>query len=165
VKLPVSITLVLTLIYFAVGWLGYDWVVEQVTTGVGVPVLVDSVQKAFEHRAISSLSFVLIGLSIGLGAWMSVGDLKKYYIKFVIGFFFVSVLVSAVWLQYLTRRLATLPGDLEAATGVPITALTVSDVTIYEIGLFVSGILWIIVVSVVTLNSLGFGIKSKFTMK
>lgn len=151
-KLPVSITLALALIYFATGWFGYDWGVEQATAGVSVPVLVDSVRQAFEHRWITSLSCAVIGLSIGFGAWVCARNFKKHYVKLVSFLFFVSILASGVWLQYLTLRLTALPRDLAIATGLPITALPISDVKLYEVGLFSSGTLWVIVIIVLTLN-------------
>lgn len=129
--------------------------------GVSLPVLVDSVQNAFEHRSITALSCALVGFSIGLGVWICARDSKKYYVILGAALFFISILASGVWLQYLARRLTALPVDLEATTGLPITALTISDVKLYEVGLFASGILWLVVMVVFILNRLGFGIKSR----
>jgi hypothetical protein len=155
VKLPAAITLALVLVYFAIGWFGYDWGVGHVTAGTGVPIIVDSVQEAFLHRWITSLSCAAVGISIGLGAWMCTRGIKKHYIRFVSALFIVSILASGIWLQYLTQRLTALPRDLVIATGLPITSLPISEVKTYEIGLFASGILWVIAIFIFAFNRSG----------
>jgi hypothetical protein len=153
-RLPALITIALTLTHLAVAWFGYNWILEQVTAGINIPVLVDSVQAPFEHLLVTSISYALIGLSIGLGAWICAHDSNKYYIRLVTILFFASILASSIWLLHLARELAALQEHLESAIGSSIAALTISDIKLHEVGLFASTILWTIVITIVIFNKL-----------
>jgi hypothetical protein len=105
---------------------------------------------------IVSLSFTLIGISISIGAWVCSWYIKNYYLKFVTFLLLISILSSGILLKKLLQKLAALPADLEATTGISNTALNISDVTLYEVGLFTSGILWCVVIFVLLLSRLVF---------
>jgi exopolysaccharide biosynthesis protein len=72
-----------------------------------------------------------------------------------------SIIATTAWFHYSANRVAALAGYLESKTGLSVTALTLSDVRLYEIGLFTSGSSLGISLIIMIFLSLKFGTNAK----
>lgn len=124
------------------GWISYDWILSCVTVRAGQHITTISLQEAFNHRLMLSLSFLLAGASIGFGTLLSGRFSSGYnYRRSLLILILVAVVAVSGWLVVLANKLSVL-GDNFATVDVsilPKTSLLLSEIPLYEIGIFGSG--------------------------
>lgn len=141
----------LAALFFVVGWSSYKWLLHLVTEGVTQRIIFFSVQEAFNHRLMTSLSFALVGAIIGISTLLSsrFSALHRYRGRLLI-LLFVAVLAVSVWIVFLMRRVSALSEHLTATTGLPETSLRLSQIHLYEIGIF--GSVCVVVMAIILIN-------------
>jgi hypothetical protein len=131
----------LAAIFFVAGWLSYKWVLHYVTAEMEQRLIFTSVQEPFNHRLMMSLSFAWVGAITGFGALLSGRFSADRYGRSLLILLPVAVLAESGWIVVLAKKLSTLSDHLTAVE-VPIlpkTALLLSQIHLYEIGIFGSG--------------------------
>jgi hypothetical protein len=132
----------LAVIFFITGWLSYEWVLHFVTAKIEQNLIFTSLQEPFNHRLMMSLSFALVGAITGFGVLLSGRFSADYrYGRSLLILLPVAVLAESGWIVVLAKKLSTLSDHVTTAE-VPIlpkTALLLSQIHLYEIGIFGSG--------------------------
>lgn len=143
-------------IFFVTGWLSYDWMLGVVTVRSGQHITTISLQEAFAHRLIMSLSLLLAGASIGFGTLLSGRFSSGYnYGRSLLILLLVAVVAVSGWIVVLTKKFAAL-GDNFAAVEVsiiPKTSLLLSEIPLYEIGIFGSGCVVVVAIILAMFSS------------
>lgn len=132
----------LMVIFFVTGWLSYEWVLHFVTAKIEQRIIFTSVQEPFNHRLMMSLSFALVGASIGFGVLLSGRFFTRYrYGRSFLILLLVAVLSGICWSVVLAKKVAVFGGDFTSAKMpiLPNTSLLLSQIHLYEIGIFGSG--------------------------
>jgi hypothetical protein len=127
-------------VFFVVGWVSYDGMLHFVTAEIAQGISVASLQEAFNHRLITSISFACLGTVIGfcvlLGRRFSV---SLTYGRFLLFLMLTAVFAVSVWMIMLARRMATLSSQLESTSALSEMSLSLAAIPLFEIGLFASG--------------------------
>lgn len=130
----------LAAICFFAGWLSYEWVLHRVTAKIEQRITFASVHETLNHRLMMSLSFALVGVISGFGALLSGRFSAGYrYGRSLLILLLVAVLAVSGWIVVLTKKLTTLSEHLTAVPSLPETSLLLSEIHLYEIGIFGSG--------------------------
>lgn len=135
-------------LFFLAAWSSYERLLQLVTTGVTQRIVFFSVQESFNHRLLASLSFALVGALIGLGALLSsrFSAVPRYGRSLTI-LLFAAVFAMSVWIAFLTKKISAFGKHLTTAPGSPETVLRLSDIHLYEIGIF--GSVCVVIMSII----------------
>ncbi len=126
-------------LFFVAGWFSYDGILRFVTVRAGQHTTAISLQEAFTHRLMMSLSLLLVGVSIGFGSLLSGRFSSGYtYGRSLLILLLVSVVAVGGWIVVLAKKLSALANNFAALNVkiLPKTSLRLSEIPLYEIGIF-----------------------------
>jgi hypothetical protein len=130
-------TIGLTAMFFVVGWFSYNWVLHVVTAEIEQHIVVTSVQETLNHRLMISLSLALVGVVIGVGTLLSGRFSRRHRYEYTFGILLVvAVFAVSGWIGVLTKKIAVLHGQTTGIPSLPESSLLLSEIHLYEIGLF-----------------------------
>ncbi len=125
----------LVLVFLAAGWIGYDLVFRYVTAESSQSIAVVSAHEVFYQQLLMSLTFALMGMSTGFGAWL-LGRLLTWrgYLGHLVLLIFVAILGSAGGIFLVAQRTRILASSDAATTGELNASISLSAIRLYEIG-------------------------------
>lgn len=139
-KLMLFLNFMFAVIFFVAGWFGYDWVFRQVTADLSQSVVAVSPDEDINQRLLISLTFALVGINTGFGAWL-IGRVSTWRRKFVhlLLLIIVAIVALEVAIQHQAHSIRALSKSLEGQTGVLNTSIMLSSIHLYQSGVIASG--------------------------
>ncbi|MCG8550766.1 MAG: hypothetical protein MI799_10230 [Desulfobacterales bacterium] len=131
--------IVLMGLFFVAGWFSYDWILRFVIVRAGQHITAISLQDAFTHRLMMSLSLLSAGASIGFGTLLCGRFSSRFnYGRRLLILLLVSVVAVSGRTVVLVKKLAALANNFAALNVkiLPKTSMRLSEVPLYEIGIF-----------------------------
>ena len=130
----------LVVFYFVAGWFGYEWMLSFVTAEMKQSISATSLQEAFSHRLVTSVSLACVGVVVVVGARLG----RRSALLNSNGRSFILLSLAAIvtmigWMVVQAGRMTELSQKLASTPAMTETSLSITSIPLYEIGLVGSG--------------------------